>query len=45
VGVEQIRAAYEALTEGEVEPMVALMGPEVEWRGRRRLRFWRPRPS
>ena len=45
--VEQIRAAYEALGTGDVEPLVALMHPDMEWRGRRRSdwRFWEPRPS
>jgi hypothetical protein len=41
--VDDVRSAYEALGRGEVEPLVALIHPEMEWRGRRRLkRFWRP---
>ena len=41
-----IRAAYDALVAGEAEPLVALIDPQMEWRGRRRLqRFWRPPPS
>lgn len=44
--LEAIREAYEALGDGEVEPLVALMDREVDWRGRRsRLTFWRPVPS
>jgi hypothetical protein len=44
--VDQVRQAYEALGTGDVEPIVALMHPEMEWRGRRLgWRFWRPRPS
>jgi ketosteroid isomerase-like protein len=45
--VEQIRAAYEALGTGDVEPLVALIHPDMEWRERRRAawRFWEPRPS
>ena len=44
--MDQIRKAYEALGTGDVEPLVALMHPDMEWRGRRPgLRFWRPRPS
>jgi hypothetical protein len=44
--VETIRAAYEALAAGEIEPLVSLIDPQMEWRGRRRLRqFWRPAPS
>jgi hypothetical protein len=46
VSVETIRAAYEALAAGEAEPLVALIDPQMEWRGRRRLQhFWRPPPS
>jgi hypothetical protein len=46
LSVDAIRAAYEALGAGDVEPLVALIGPELEWRGRRSAwRFWRPRPS
>jgi hypothetical protein len=45
MAVDRIRSAYEALGSGEVEPLVSLIHPEMEWRGRRRLtRFWR-RPS
>jgi len=46
VSVDAIRAAYLALGERNVEPLVSLMRPEMEWRGRRwGLRFWRPVPS
>ena len=46
MSVETIRAAYEALAAGEAEPLVSLIDPQMEWRGRRRLpRFWRPPPS
>ena len=38
VAVDAIRSAYEALGEGDVEPLVALIHPDMEWRGRRRLR-------
>ena len=44
--IDEIRAAYEALSRGDEEPLVALMDPEVVWQGRRSpLRFWRPPPS
>ncbi len=44
--VDEIRAAYEALSRGDEEPLVALMDSGVEWRGRRSpARFWRPPPS
>jgi hypothetical protein len=40
------RSAFEALGGGDVEPLVALIDPAIEWRGRRRvLHFWRPPPS
>jgi hypothetical protein len=43
---EVIREAYEALGQGQLEPLVALLDNDVEWRGRRRgVRFWRPPPS
>ena len=46
MSAETIRAAYEALAAGQAEPLVALVDPQMEWRGRRRLlRFWRPPPS
>jgi ketosteroid isomerase-like protein len=46
VSGDTIRAAYDAATTGDVEPLVALIHPEMEWRGRRQLRrFWRSLPS
>ena len=46
VSVDQIRAAYVSRGERTVEPLVSLMPPEMEWRGRRwGWRFWRPVPS
>jgi hypothetical protein len=46
VSVDAIRSAFETFREGDVEPLVALIDPSMEWRGRRRLiRFWRPPPS
>ena len=46
MSADPIRAAYEALVTGDVEPLVVLIHPDMEWRGRRRLsRFWQPPPS
>jgi ketosteroid isomerase-like protein len=46
MSVDPIRAAYEALMTGDVEPLVALIHPDMEWRGRRGLtRFWQRPPS
>jgi hypothetical protein len=46
VSVDAIRSAYEALGDGDVEPLVALIDPRLEWRGRRSpRRFWRSPPS
>jgi hypothetical protein len=43
VAVEAVRSAYQSLGYGDVEPLVSLIHPEMEWRERRRLsRFWRP---
>jgi len=43
-GLTAIRAAYESLAEGDVERLVSLIHPTMEWRGRRSLRrlFWPP---
>jgi ketosteroid isomerase-like protein len=41
-----VREAYEALMTGDVEPLVSLIHPDMEWRGRRRVsRFWQQPPS
>jgi hypothetical protein len=46
MSVDVVRAVYEAGIAGDVEPLVSLIHPQMEWRGRRRLRqFWRPPPS
>ena len=46
MSVDEIRVAYEALGAGDVEPLVGLIHPQMEWRGRRSLAyFWRPPPS
>jgi ketosteroid isomerase-like protein len=37
VAVDAVRAAYQSLGEGDVEPLVLLMHSEMEWRGRRKL--------
>jgi hypothetical protein len=43
VAVDVVRSAYESLGEGDPEPLVSLIHPEMEWRGRRRLsRLWSP---
>jgi ketosteroid isomerase-like protein len=46
MSADPIRVAFEALMTGDVEPLVALIHPETEWRGRRRLsRLWQRPPS
>jgi ketosteroid isomerase-like protein len=46
MAADTIRAAYDALGRGDVEPLVFLMDENMEWRGHRRgWRFWRPAPS
>jgi hypothetical protein len=43
---EALHHAYTALGEGNVEPLVSLMAPDMEWRARKRgWRFWQPVPS
>jgi len=45
MSADTIRTAFEALGVRDVEPLGALMHPELEWRGRRAWRFWKPVPS
>jgi ketosteroid isomerase-like protein len=46
VAIDAVRVAYDALGQGDVEPLVALMDESMVWHGRRhRWRFWRPPPS
>jgi ketosteroid isomerase-like protein len=46
VAADAIRSAYEALGQGDVDPLVMLMDEDMEWDGRRRgWRIWRPPPS
>jgi hypothetical protein len=46
VSADAIRLAFEALGNGDAEPLVTLIHPEMEWRGVRRLRrFWAKGPG
>jgi ketosteroid isomerase-like protein len=46
LSVDIVRSAFEALGDGDVEPLVALIDPAMEWRGRRRWPlFWQEPPS
>jgi ketosteroid isomerase-like protein len=36
----ELQAALDALNRGDVEPMVALMDENLEWRGVRRGHLW-----
>jgi ketosteroid isomerase-like protein len=43
---ELIQAAYNAAIAGDVEPLVALLAPDLEWRGVERGHlWWRSAPS
>jgi ketosteroid isomerase-like protein len=43
---DPILSAFEALMTGDTAPLVSLIHPDLEWRGRRRLsRFWQQPPS
>jgi ketosteroid isomerase-like protein len=37
---ERVQAAFDAAVSGDVEPLVSLMAPEMEWRGVERGRLW-----
>jgi len=42
----RVQSAYDAAVAGDVEPLVALFDPGLEWRGRSRGRlWWRRTPS
>jgi ketosteroid isomerase-like protein len=44
--IDQLRAAANALDRGDVEPFVALLDPNVDWRGRSRgFLWWKHSPS
>ena len=46
MSADAVRAAYEALSEGNVDPLVSLMSDDMLWRGSRTSRrFWQPVPS
>ncbi|MDQ6727422.1 MAG: hypothetical protein M3066_14825 [Actinomycetota bacterium] len=36
----RIQAAFDAAISGDVEPLVSLLDPRLEWRGVRRGRLW-----
>ena len=37
---ERIQRAYDTAIAGDVEPLVALMSPDLEWRGTERGHLW-----
>jgi hypothetical protein len=44
--IDRLRAAAAALNEGDVEPFVALLDDDLDWRGITRGRlWWRHTPS
>ena len=45
MSADSIRSAFEALGARDVEPLVRLMHPDLEWRGRRTWRLWKTPPS
>ena len=46
MAIDAIRAAYEELGRGNVEPLVSLMDDAMEWRGPKTgWQFWRPAPT
>lgn len=46
MSADAVRAAYEALGQGDVDPLVSLMSDDLLWQGvKSGWRFWRPVPS
>ena len=45
MSADAVRAAYEALGQGDVDSLVSLMSEDMLWRGVKSRRFWRPVPS
>ncbi len=44
--LDRVRQAYDALFRGEVDPLVSLFDPDVDWRGvERGILWWRSAPS
>jgi ketosteroid isomerase-like protein len=41
MSADSIRTAFDALGGRDVEPLAALMHPDIEWRSRRTWRFWK----
>lgn len=42
----KVQSAFDAATRGDVEPLVAMLDPALEWRGRTRGHlWWRTTPS
>jgi hypothetical protein len=40
VGASEIQAAYNVAIEGDLEPLVALFDPRLDWRGLERGHLW-----
>ena len=44
--IQALRAAYEAASDGDIDPLVALFTPDTVWRGPSRgMLWWRRTPS
>lgn len=42
----KVQSAFDAATRGDIEPLVAMLDPALEWRGRTRGHlWWRTTPS
>jgi ketosteroid isomerase-like protein len=43
---ENVQSAYTAATNGDIEPLVTLFDPDIDWRGvRRGALWWRSSPG
>jgi ketosteroid isomerase-like protein len=46
MSADSVQTAYEALAQGDVDPLVSLMSDDMVWQGRKNpWRFWQPVPS
>jgi hypothetical protein len=46
VDAHEVQRVYEAAASGDIEPLAAMLSPDVDWRGLERGRWlWRNAPS
>jgi ketosteroid isomerase-like protein len=40
ISSEEVQQAYDAAAAGDIDPLVGLLDPEIEWRGMERGHLW-----